>query len=354
MPFQLLPLSEEEARLRKLSVQRRSRRGARAGVLRRRNQSLCAVNTLFRAAVPSIMDAAFIFRGICALTSSSAAVRSEIRVVPQGELPWEVFSPGVRVAGSRPRPPGHPASVSRRDALGLSCARHHAECCWGLVSHFLQRRCVAGTFTTASSRPGGSGPGGTGRWGPGFEVGVSSRVVGSFPSVRAPRGRPLRAECFPCLLLGDAAHGDAGEGQPGSCTPGQHPDRAGQVGPSPAPLALTACRTWAGPVPDRPLIGVYIYNFKKTVIALSVAVLGLHCRVGSSLGAWGPPSRCGARAAHCDGFSCYRARARGVSLRYLQHAGSVALVLRLGCLERGGVLLTQGSNQCPLHRQTDS
>lgn len=166
MPFQLLPLSEEETRLRKLFVQRRSRRGARARVLRRRNQSLCTVNTLFHAAVPSIINAAFIFRGVCALTSSPAAVRSEIRVVSQGELPWEVFSPGVRVAGSRPCPPGHPASVSRRGALGFSCAKHHEECCWGLVSHFLQRRCVVRTFTTTSSRPGGSGPGGTGRWGP--------------------------------------------------------------------------------------------------------------------------------------------------------------------------------------------
>ena len=43
-----------------------------------------------------------------------------------------------------------------------------------------------------------------------------------------------------------------------------------------------------------------------------------------------------------------------LSLQYLQHAGSVALVLRLGCPEAGGVLLTQGSNWCPLHRQADS
>ena len=83
------------------------------------------------------MDASFIFRGVCALTSSPAAVCSEIRVVSQGELAWEVFSPGVRVAGSRTRPPWPPASVSSRGALGFSCARHHAECCWGLVSYFL-------------------------------------------------------------------------------------------------------------------------------------------------------------------------------------------------------------------------
>lgn len=200
LPFQLLPLSDEETRPRKLFVQRRSRRGARAGVSRRRNQSLCTVSALFHAAVPSIMDASFIFRGVCALTSSPAAVRSEIRVVSQGELAWEVFSPGVRVAGSRPHPPWPPTSVSSRGALGFSCARHHAECCWGLVSHFLQRRCAVGIFTTASSRPGGSGPGGAGRWGPGFEVGASSCVVGSFPPVWAPRGCPPHAERFPRLL----------------------------------------------------------------------------------------------------------------------------------------------------------
>lgn len=165
------------------------------------NQSLCTVNTLFHAAVPSITDASFIFRGVCALTSCPAAVRSEIRVVSQGELAWEVFSPGVRVAGSRPRPPWPPTSVSSRGALGFSCARHHAECCWGLFS-FPAAALWGWHLTTASPRPGGSGPYGAGRWGPGFEVGVSSRVVGSFAPVRAPRGHPPRAERSPHLLPG--------------------------------------------------------------------------------------------------------------------------------------------------------
>lgn len=43
-----------------------------------------------------------------------------------------------------------------------------------------------------------------------------------------------------------------------------------------------------------------------------------------------------------------------LSLQYLQHVGSVALVLRLGCPKAGGVLLTRGLNWCPLHRQADS
>ena len=241
MLLQLLSLSDEETRLRKLSVQRPSRRRVRAGVLRRLNRSLCTASTSFHAAVPSITDACFIFRGICALTSSPAAVCSETRVVSQAGLAWEVFSRGVRVAGSRPRP-----------------AWHHAECCRGLVS-FPAAALWGWHVTTASPRPGGSGPGGAGRWGPGFEVGILSCVVGSFAPVQAPRGHPLHAELFPRLLprrrcprrpRWGAAWLPHAWAAPRQSRPGGTAQQAADgKGPSPAPLTLMASCTWAGPVP---------------------------------------------------------------------------------------------------------
>ena len=73
----------------------------------------------------------------------------------------------------------------------------------------------------------------------------------------------------------------------------------------------------------------------------------------------GATLRCGARASHCGGFSCCRARALGtwasvVVAHGLQSAGSVVVVHGLSCSTTCGIFPDQGSNPCPLHWQAGS
>ena len=58
---------------------------------------------------------------------------------------------------------------------------------------------------------------------------------------------------------------------------------------------------------------LFCFVFINLFIYLSMAVLGLHCcaRAFSSCGELGATLRCGARAAHCGGFSCCGAQALG-------------------------------------------
>ena len=56
---------------------------------------------------------------------------------------------------------------------------------------------------------------------------------------------------------------------------------------------------------------------------------------------------CGARASHCDGFSCCGARALGTQ-------ASVVVAHGLSCSAACGIFLDQGLNPCPLHQQVDS
>ena len=80
----------------------------------------------------------------------------------------------------------------------------------------------------------------------------------------------------------------------------------------------------------------------------------------------GATLRCGVRASHCGGFSCYRAWAlgarasvivaRGLSLMAcgLYSAGSVVVAPGLSCSAACGIFPDQGSSPCPLHWQADS
>ena len=64
-------------------------------------------------------------------------------------------------------------------------------------------------------------------------------------------------------------------------------------------------------------------------------------------GEWGLLSSCVARASHCGGFFCCRARAPDTWASKLAALG-------LGCSVACGIFLDQGSNLCPLHWQVDS
>ena len=58
----------------------------------------------------------------------------------------------------------------------------------------------------------------------------------------------------------------------------------------------------------------FLVLFEKRFMYLFIlAVLGLPCYAWACCGCskWGLPSRCGARASHCSGFSCWVARAPG-------------------------------------------
>ena len=58
-------------------------------------------------------------------------------------------------------------------------------------------------------------------------------------------------------------------------------------------------------------------------------------------------SNCGARASHCGGFSCCRARA-------LDTQASVVVAHGFTCPVSCGILPDQGLNRCPLHYKADS
>ena len=72
--------------------------------------------------------------------------------------------------------------------------------------------------------------------------------------------------------------------------------------------------------------------------------------------------RCGARASHCGGFSCWAAWALGtwasvVVARGLSSCGtwaSVVVAHGLSCSAACGIFPDQGLNPCPLHWQADS
>ena len=106
-----------------------------------------------------------------------------------------------------------------------------------------------------------------------------------------------------------------------------------------------------------------VYRFFKKNFFLSfllrwvfVAAHGLSLvqRAGATL-------HCGARASHCGGFSCCRARASVVVARGLSSCGSWDLERRLSIVAHGlscsaacGIFPDQRSNLCALHRQADS
>ena len=92
-----------------------------------------------------------------------------------------------------------------------------------------------------------------------------------------------------------------------------------------------------------------------------MAALGLCCCAWAflQLRPAGATLHSGARASHCGGFSCCRARALGtrasvVVAHRLQSAGSVVVAHGLSCSVACGIFLDQGSNPCPLHWQADS
>ena len=100
----------------------------------------------------------------------------------------------------------------------------------------------------------------------------------------------------------------------------------------------------------------------KIFFNLLLAVLGLCCCTGSSLGlASMVTRRCGVRTSHCRGFSCCGAQALGPAgfsscgSRALEHRLSSSCGARkLSCFSACGIFPDQGSNLCLLHRQGDS
>ena len=93
-----------------------------------------------------------------------------------------------------------------------------------------------------------------------------------------------------------------------------------------------------------------------------LAVLGLQCCAWSFLNCCeqGLLCICRTQASHYSGFSCCRAQALRHSgfgscgLQFPEHRLSQFVVQGLSCPVAGGILPDQGSNLCPLHRQTDS
>ena len=101
-------------------------------------------------------------------------------------------------------------------------------------------------------------------------------------------------------------------------------------------------------------INLFIYLFIFVCVGSSLLCVGFLqlFRAGATL-------HCGARASHCGGFSCFRARDLGarasvVLARGLWSAGSVVVVHGLSCSAACGIFPDQGSNSCPLHWQMDS
>ena len=95
---------------------------------------------------------------------------------------------------------------------------------------------------------------------------------------------------------------------------------------------------------------LFIYlNLFIYLIYLFLAALGLRCctRAFSSCKRAGATLHCSARASHCGGLSCCRARAPGAW-------ASVAVAPRLSCSSACGILPDQGSNPRPPHWQADS
>ena len=82
---------------------------------------------------------------------------------------------------------------------------------------------------------------------------------------------------------------------------------------------------------------------------LFLAALSLRCYVWA-FSSWrraGATLHCGARASHCGGSSCCRARALGAQ-------ASVVVAHGLSCSVACGIFLDQGSNPCAPHWQADS
>ena len=69
-------------------------------------------------------------------------------------------------------------------------------------------------------------------------------------------------------------------------------------------------------------IVLILFSSILKLINLFLAVLGLHCCVGSSRGEPGLPSSCSAQASHSSGFSCGGAWAN--KFQELWHMGSIA------------------------------
>ena len=102
--------------------------------------------------------------------------------------------------------------------------------------------------------------------------------------------------------------------------------------------------------------------FNVLSIYLSLAVLGLQCYAWSFLNCseQGLLCSCWTQASHYSGFSCCRAQAlrhsgfASCGLQFPEHRLSHFVAQGLSCPVAGGILPDQGSNLCPLHRQTDS
>ena len=94
---------------------------------------------------------------------------------------------------------------------------------------------------------------------------------------------------------------------------------------------------------------MYVNKHVLLFISLFLALLGLCCCVQTSPAAVN--RACGARAAHCSGFSCRGAGAVRAQAQSLWHVGLVAT--RHGG-EACGIIPDQGSNSRPLHWQEDS
>ena len=97
---------------------------------------------------------------------------------------------------------------------------------------------------------------------------------------------------------------------------------------------------------DRFSLSFSFFFFLIYLIYLFLAALGLCCcvRAFSRCGEWGATLRCGARASHCGGFSCCKARA-------LSARASVVVAHGLRCSVACGIFPDQGLNLCPLHWQ---
>ena len=121
------------------------------------------------------------------------------------------------------------------------------------------------------------------------------------------------------------------------------------VVPSLAGCELT-CHGWPCRVPLR--FSTSHFFFFNKFLFIYVFIFGC---VGSSLlragflelRREGTTLCCSARASHCGGFSCCRARALGPQ-------ASVVVAHGLSCSAACRIFLDQGSNPCPLHWQADS
>ena len=100
------------------------------------------------------------------------------------------------------------------------------------------------------------------------------------------------------------------------------------------PSSLTRDQT---PVPRIGRQILYHWTTREVLVLLLYFLAALHlCCCSRAF------SSCGARASHCGGFSCCRARALGTRT-------SVVVVRGLSCSEACDIFPDQGLNPCPLH-----